>query len=143
MAAYTVTEAETYYQHNMLPSDPWQSGAISEADKARALEHVTRRLEALPWREKYSTADARKVSAGIEAAFFALLVAVTAKWCPITDFPVPSVQVDASNLLNVLADLPRDVSARLLPYLDADFLTPRAQRSTADGRRAKPILVVV
>ena len=142
MAAYTVAEAEDYYQHCMLASEPWQT-KMSDADKLTMLEYVTRRLENLPWRAKYSSADTRKLTVGIEAAFFDLLVQATIRWPCVTEFPIAAIKPDADNLLNVIADLPRSTAARLLPFLDADYLSPRAQRSSADGRKAKPMLEVV
>lgn len=138
-ALYTLQEAETYYTDCMLPSDAWRE-KMTPSDKTMAIEFVTRRLEALPWREAYSAADVRKLSSPLEAAFFAYLQAVTADWCA-REFPVAATSGgDANDLLSVLADIPRNVSARLLPFLDANYLTPVAQRSNADGRKAKPLV---
>ena len=137
MALYSLSEAENYFQHNALPAPAW-ANELTADQKGIALEIVDRRFQSLPWKEKYRDPDVRKVSAGIEAAFFSYVVQLTIDFCP-TNSPVATTSPDKADLLNVLADLPRDVGARLLPFLDASYLTPITQQATADARLARPM----
>ena len=42
-------------------------------------------------------------------------------------------------IMSVVADLPIDVTAMVLPYLDGALLTPVAQRAVTDQRRGRPM----
>ena len=137
MALYSLLEAESYFTHNALPTELWRE-TLSEDQKNVALEIVDRRFLALPWKAEYQDPSVRKTSAAIEAAFFSYLVQLTVKFCPM-EAPTAVLKPDSSNLLSVLADMPRDVAARLLPCLDPNYLTPITQQVTAEGRRARPM----
>ena len=140
MALYSLNEAESYFEHNALPTEEW-SNTLTDNQKNVALEIVDRRFAALPWRAEYQDPAVRKTSAAIEAAWFSYLAQLTIKFCP-REMPAPAVKPDNSNLVSVLADMPRDVAARLLPFLNASYLTPITQQATSDGRRARPMVEV-
>ena len=136
---WTVTEADTYFRTKQTPSPAWQ--AYDSDQKQKALWECYLRFLALPWRSEFQAEDTRKNTPAIEAAFFLYLAlhSVRDVAC-LLETPVPLDKPDEPYLLNVVCDLPRSVSARLLPFLDADYLTPRAQRSsTSDTRLARPM----
>ena len=78
---------------------------------------------------------------GVEAAFFSYLVQVSDQWYA-AKFPIPVLNPTESDVVVILSDLPVDVANRVYKFLDANYLTPRAQRSNADGRRARALEVV-
>lgn len=133
---YTLTEANAYFGTNMPASPGWEK--MNEQQKQMALNYAATRFCGLPWRAAYASMRNRRIPA-IQGAFYAYVASITYSDFCAPAMPLAVLAPDQSHLLLVVCDLPRDVAARIIRYLNPDFLTPRFSRTSAESRRAAPM----
>lgn len=137
-ANYTLTEANAYFGTNMPASPGWAK--MSDQSKQMALNYAATRFCALPWRSAYGSMRDRRIPA-IQGAFYAYVASITyGEFCA-PAMPLAVIAPDQSTLLLTVCDLPRDVAARIIRYLNPDYLTPRFSRTLSDSRKAAPMAV--
>ena len=118
MAYFTAPQADTYFGAMSTKPGGWDD--LTADEKLVFLEMATHRFDALPWLEDYDTPAERIASPPIVAAWYEYVQYLVER-----DGRTSTALGDTEepDELNALADLPANVAARLVPYLNATGIT--------------------
>ena len=119
MAYFTATQADTFFTTKATEPTGWTG--LDAAGKGVFLEMASGRFDALPWTDAYDTQAKRVASTPIEAAFYEY-VRYLAERGGRGSQRLHEDPVFNPDDLNALADLPSNVAARVLPFLDTERL---------------------
>ena len=123
MAYFTATEAGTYF--GTMAAAPVSWGTLGETQQSALLEAASHRFDALPWMPDYGTEALRVANGAITAAFYEYV-----RYLSLRDGRgEQSTQYgEEPEQLTALSDLPGNVAARVLPFLDTTRISAQEAR---------------
>ena len=128
MAYFTATQADTFY--TTMASEPGGWDGHSAAEKLVFLEMASARFDALPWLADYDTEAERTASVPITAAFYEYVRYLSERGGRGSQALGDVVDPE---FLNAVADIPSNVAARLIPFLDNEKLSAELATTTVGG----------
>lgn len=125
MAYFNAVQANTYFNTKGIAPSLWSD--LTDARKNIFLEMASDRFDALPWKSAYDTQTKRTAFAAISAAFYEYVRYLVER----DGLPDQAVgENEDPDELNALSDLPRNVSSRLIPFLDFSEVVAAATTSS-------------